>query len=206
MFRTGPTRCMRSSLMYGVHLKRSAEVLPSPDVPNRESCTLGVLALVGCRGVKSLHVLSFAARPVRVAVVPLRPPVQVAPHHVSDSLFRGRARARTSRRSSRAACSHPLDTLAAPCRHRTRRRPVPGPRTRARGDIPAICRTHACSSGLYTPRTARGCWLHFLLCRAVAPLALCNQLPSLFLLNCCTVERPGSGRFTRCTEAMPVGD
>ena len=28
--------------MYGVHLKRSAEVLPSPDVPNRESCTLGV--------------------------------------------------------------------------------------------------------------------------------------------------------------------
>ena len=63
---------------------------------------------------KSLHVLSFAARPVRVAVVPLRPPVQVAPHHVSDSLFRGRARARTSRRSSRAACSHPLDTLAAP--------------------------------------------------------------------------------------------
>ena len=116
------------------------------------------------------------------------------------------ARARTSRRSSRAACSHPLDTLAAPCRHGTRRRPVPGPRTRARGDIPATCRTHACSSGLCTPRTARGCWLHFLLCRAVAPLALCNQLPSLFLLNCCTAERPGSGRFTRCTEAMPVGD
>ncbi len=81
-----------------------------------------------------------------------------------------------------------------------------GDQSRDPGRVPASCRTHACISGLYTPRTARGCWLHFLLCRAVAPLALCNQLPSLFLLNCCTAERPGSGRFARCTEAMPVGD
>ena len=40
--------------MYGVHLKRSAEVLPSPDVPNRESCTLGVPALWGCTVVSVL--------------------------------------------------------------------------------------------------------------------------------------------------------
>ena len=33
--------------MYGLHLERSAELLPPPDEQNRESCTLGVHALRG---------------------------------------------------------------------------------------------------------------------------------------------------------------
>ena len=108
---------------------------------------------------KSLHGLSSSPAAVRLAAPPGLPPVQVRAQSTSNSLFHGRARARTFRRSARAACSHPPDTLAAPCRHGTRRRPVPGPRMRAQGGMPASCCTHhvarACTRRV--PRVAVGC-------------------------------------------------